>query len=100
MRCKAQKASSNSHSIRRICYSGKSGEIHETGRGHPKKEGDGFQEGDTITMTVNLSVGNIKWLINSKHKINYYSPRMREEPVEWVPYFTIRHQKDAIEFYG
>ena len=33
-----------------------------------KEEGDGFKEGDIVTIEVDLENGKIKWIVNDKQK--------------------------------
>lgn len=63
------------------------------------KEGNGFQEGDTVIMVVFLAEGMIRWYVNGRLEAHYSSREFvdgRYRDVEWVPFVNMCTTKDKL----
>ena len=63
-----------------------------------KDEGDGFKEGDIVTIEVDLENGKIKWIVNDKQKAEIETDILKDIKRKFVPFADFYNKGDTIEW--
>ena len=84
--------------LMRSAIIGKNGDVYY---GDQKKldmrEGNGFKEGDKVTVTTNMETGEVNWKVNGALEASDWMRKIRDQCINWVPFISIHTRGDIVE---
>ena len=79
-----------------MVYYGRTGSICGDG-GEEKRGGKGYNEGDQVTVTINLETGQVMWQVTGQEVIGYKMEKLKRKFISWVPYIGMANKGDKVE---
>ena len=81
-----------------VRWYGGSGLVEEGGKDDIKDEGNGFHQGNTVTLSVDMSSGGIIWSVNGQRRATHQTDKLKKKSINWVPYVLIYSNGDSVEW--
>ena len=85
----------NSGNSNIILYDGCEGYVYD---GEIHRKWKKLQNGDQVTVTVDLEEGQVECVINGVPQFSYSKAQLKDNTRKWVPYFEMFDQGDCVEW--
>lgn len=84
-----------------VCYYGYNGWVCDSDNPkNYKSQSDGFKEGDTVTVAVELDRGLVEWRVNGDRSAQVFCENLRNRCFSFVPYIEMYEKSDAVKWSG
>lgn len=79
-----------------IWYNGRYSGIMDSGV-VAKTEGDGFKEGEVVSLHVDTLTGRMEWRVGAEVRASYMSANLKDPSIEWVFFILMKVKGDTAE---